>query len=63
MELLALSKFTLESAGSILILVFALKFVRMKCKTHSGCFGDRIVVDTSNIGANDPINSLAELVV
>jgi hypothetical protein len=63
MELLSLSKFTLESAGAILILVFAVKFLRTSIRTHSGCCGGRIIIDTNNIGANEPINNLGEIAV
>ena len=40
----------LEGAGTILILVIAFKIYKMKITTHSGCCGDRVIIDTQNSG-------------
>lgn len=45
---------TVEGAVSLLLLVFAYKVYRMKVQTHSGCCGDKFVVDTSNPGTDTP---------
>ena len=62
MKLLQLSKFGLEGAISVLILVAAAKFYRMQISTRSGCLKDHLVVTTESIEANEPVNSLADLV-
>jgi len=62
MELLQLSKFGLEGAISVLILVAAAKFYRMKIATKSACCGEQILITTESIGANEPVNNLADLV-
>ena len=46
-----LGTLTLEGSLSVMIFVFAYKLYRMKIETHSGCCGDRFVLDTSNEGA------------
>ena len=45
-------EYGLEGAGTILILVIAFKIYKMKVKTHSGCCGDKMVIDTQNSGVN-----------
>lgn len=39
-----------EGSITILILVIAYKIYKMKITTHSGCCGERFVVDTQNSG-------------
>ena len=45
-------EYGLEGAGTILILVIAYKIYKMKIKTHSGCCGDKVVIDTQNSGVS-----------
>jgi len=40
----------IEGSFTILILVIAYKIYRMKITTHSGCCGERIIIDTQNSG-------------
>lgn len=40
----------IEGSITILILVIAYKIYKMKITTHSGCCGERFVVDTQNSG-------------
>ena len=42
---------SLEASGSLLIWVICYKILKMKIKTHSGCCGDKIEIDTENPGA------------
>lgn len=53
-ELQSIGSMTVEGAVSLLLLVFAYKVYRMKVQTHSGCCGDKFVVDTSNPGTDTP---------
>ena len=50
-EISQLATLTLEGSLSLMILVLAYKLHRMKIETHSGCCGDRFVLDTANEGA------------
>ena len=43
-------EYGLEGAGTILLLVIAYKIYRMKIHTHSGCCGDKLIIDTQNSG-------------
>ena len=47
---------SVESAGSILLLVVAYKLFRLKCGTHSKCCHDQLLVDLENPG-NPPLTS------
>ena len=49
MEFSDIIEVSVESAGSILLLVVAYKLFRLKCGTHSKC-GDWLVVDLENPG-------------
>jgi len=39
-----------EGSATILILVIAYKIYKMKITTHSGCCGEKFIVDTQNSG-------------
>lgn len=40
----------IEGSITILILVIAYKIYRMKITTHSGCCGEKLIIDTQNSG-------------
>lgn len=40
----------IEGSATILILVIAYKIYRMKITTHSGCCGEKLIIDTQNSG-------------
>ena len=52
-QLGAIGTLTLEGAFSLLIFVIAYKIYRARISTHSGCCGDRLIVDTENPGTLD----------
>ena len=52
-QLGAIGTLTLEGAFSLLIFVIAYKIYRARISTHSGCCGDRLIVDTENPGVLD----------
>ena len=51
-QLGAIGTLTLEGAFSLLIFVIAYKIYRARISTHSGCCGDRLIVDTENAGVS-----------
>ncbi len=58
MEVQNLAAIGLEGCGSLLLIVIAYKIYRMKINTHSGCCGDKFIVDTQNAGHNNTEPSL-----
>jgi len=44
------SSLSLKGSLSVFILVICYKIYKMKIKTHSGCCGEHIVLDTANEG-------------
>jgi hypothetical protein len=42
-----------EGSVTVLILVIAYKIYKMRIHTHSGCCGDRIIIDTQNSGVQN----------
>ena len=52
-QLGTLGTLTLEGALSLMIFVIAYKIYRARIHTHSGCCGDRLIVDTENPGVLD----------
>jgi hypothetical protein len=65
MNISDISEFSLESAISVLIMCLAVKLVRMRIYTHSGCCDGNIIIDTENVGVTKPVNecnSINELV-
>ena len=42
----------LEASASLFIFVCAVKLYKMKIRTHSGCCGDKIEIDTENAGSD-----------
>lgn len=53
-QLSTVTALTLEGALSLMIFVIAYKIYRARISTHSGCCGDRLVIDTTNPGTTDP---------
>ncbi len=53
-----IANLTLESATGIFICVIAYKLYKLRCKTHSGCCGDKIEIDLENSGVQNNINSI-----
>ena len=53
-QLSTVTTLTLEGALSLMIFVIAYKIYRARISTHSGCCGDRLVIDTTNPGMTDP---------
>jgi hypothetical protein len=51
MEVTDLSLLGLEASCSLFIMVLAIKLYKMKIRTHSGCCGDSLEIETSNPGA------------
>lgn len=43
-------EYGVEGSFTILILVVAYKIYKMKITTHSGCCGEKFIVDTQNSG-------------
>jgi hypothetical protein len=43
-------EYGVEGSFTILILVIAYKIYKMKITTHSGCCGEKFIVDTQNSG-------------
>ena len=65
MNITDISEFSLESAVSVLIMCLAVKLVRMRIHSRSGCCDERIVIETENVGVSKPVNeckSIHELV-
>ena len=52
-QLGAIGTLTLEGALSLMVGVIAFKIYRARISTHSGCCGDRLIVDTENPGVLD----------
>ena len=48
-------EYGIEGSFTILILVIAYKIYKMKITTHSGCCGEKIVIDTQNSGGESKI--------
>jgi hypothetical protein len=44
---------SLKGSLSIFILVICYKIYKMKIKTHSGCCGEKIIIETENTGGRD----------
>jgi len=54
-DLSSVTALSLESAASLLLIVAAYKVHRARVSTHSGCCGDRLVVETDeNSGVPSP---------
>lgn len=53
-DLSSVTALSLESAASLLLIVAAYKVYRARVSTHSGCCGDRLVVETENPGVPSP---------
>jgi len=51
-QLGAIGTLTLEGALSLMVGVIAYKIYRARISTHSGCCGDRLIVDTENPGVD-----------
>ena len=49
---------SMESACSLFLAVLAYKLYRMRISTHSGCCGDRVVIDTHNVGHQEPQSAM-----
>ncbi len=49
---------TMEAASSLFIIVCCYKLYRMRISTHSGCCGDRVVIDTHNTGHDEPQSAM-----
>lgn len=47
------SDLSLKGSLSVFILVICYKIYKMKIKTHSGCCGEQIIVETINEGGRD----------
>jgi hypothetical protein len=45
-------KYGIEGSFTILILVIAYKIYKMRIHTHSGCCGDKVVIETQNSGVS-----------
>jgi hypothetical protein len=43
-------KYGIEGSITVLILVIAYKIYKMKITTHSGCCGEKVIIDTQNSG-------------
>ncbi len=52
-QLSTVTTLTLEGSLSLMIFVIAFKIYRARIQTHSGCCGDRLVIDTTNPGMAD----------
>ena len=52
-QLGAIGSLTLEGALSLMVCVIAYKIYRARISTHSGCCGDRLIIDTENPGVLD----------
>jgi len=44
---------SLKGCASIFILTICYKIYKMKIKTHSGCCGETIEIETENLGGKD----------
>jgi len=53
-----LASIGVEGCASLLLCVIAYKIYRMKVSTHSGCCGDKFIVDTQNAGHSNNEPSL-----
>lgn len=53
MDFKDIADLTLESATGVCVMVLAYKLYRLRCKTHSGCCGDKIEIDMENPGVNN----------
>ena len=51
---------SMEGACSLFLAVLAYKIWRMRISTHSGCCGDKVVIDTHNEGHQEP-NAMSEI--
>ena len=60
MEFSDIVEVSVESAGSILLLVVAYKLFRLKCGTRSRCCHDQLIVDLENPG-NPPVLSNVQM--
>jgi hypothetical protein len=48
-------KYGIEGSITVLILVIAYKIYKMKITTHSGCCGEKVIIDTQNSGGETKI--------
>jgi len=61
MEVSELSLLGLEASCSLFIMVLAIKLYKMKIRTHSGCCGDKLEIETNNPGAETtPMDGVIE---
>ena len=45
---------SLEGSCALLLSVIAYKLYRAQIRTHSGCCGGAVEIDTTNVGVSDP---------
>jgi len=61
MEVSELSLLGLEASCSLFITVLAIKLYKMKIRTHSGCCGDKLEIETNNPGSETtPMDGVIE---
>jgi hypothetical protein len=54
-EIVDFSTFSLESAAAVFIICLAVKILRMKISTTSGCCGEHFSVTTESPGTETPL--------
>lgn len=59
MEINDIGILSLEASASLLVMVICYKILKMRIRTHSGCCGDKLEIDTENPGAeNTPMDTI-----
>ena len=61
MEVSEIGVLTMEGACSLFLAVLAYKLWRMKISTHSGCCGDKVIIDTHNEGHHEPDGAMNQI--